>query len=172
MAQGIARAMDKQNEETVGYIQRAYLTGPSPQKLGVVTNRLRSSVHPSVAVIEGNTVSSTIGTNVEYAAAHEHGFTGNVTVRSHTRRIFGSKSSGGTRVVDTVAEFNTKTGRISRLRKKKAKYQTSSVTVRSFTRHMKMPARPFLAPGLKDLAPNYGQVVSEAIRLAWSGGRG
>ena len=47
------------------------LTGPRPQFLGVLSNRLRSSIAVSSPETESDGVSVRIGTNVEYARIHE-----------------------------------------------------------------------------------------------------
>lgn len=172
MAQGIARALDLQNELTVGHIQAKKLSRRGPTTLGVITNRLRSSVRPATAEVTGDTIESSIGTNVKYAGVHEYGFDGKVSVAAHTRRRFGDRFSGGSKVVDTIAIFNTKTGSISRQKKGKVKYQTGVSSVRAFTRHMRMPARPFLSTSLTERAANYTQAVSAAILTAWQGNAG
>jgi hypothetical protein len=35
---------------------------------------------------------------------------------------------------------------------------------------MRMPARPFLEPGVNDRYLNYGQAISHAIEAAWKNG--
>lgn len=73
-ARAIAREMDYQNQLTVARIQQGHLSGPTTDSsLSVRTNRLRSSANASAAVIMGNGVVSTIGSNVVYAAIHEFG---------------------------------------------------------------------------------------------------
>lgn len=165
----IARALDLENQLTIAHSQQFYLTGPRPMKLGVVTNRLRGSLNAPPAVATATTVSSKIGTNVEYAGVHEHGFTGQVTVRQHTRqdsRFNVLRSVGGIQ-----PEVSLETGRI---RRRKAKTEVAAqgfVTVRQHTRQMQMPARPFLEPAINDRLGAYGTAVSEAILAAWNGGR-
>src|SRR4051812_17109033 len=80
MAQSIARALDEQNELTVGHIQETKLSKRGPTTLGVIHNRLRLSVHRALAVVKGNTIDSAIGSNVVYAGVHEFGFDGEVQV--------------------------------------------------------------------------------------------
>ena len=74
----IARGVDEQNEYTVSYIQRDFLSFPKDQPatlagLRVQTNRLRGSIRATKAVINDDSVFSSIGSNVKYAAAHEFG---------------------------------------------------------------------------------------------------
>jgi len=56
----------------------------SDQVLRVRTGRLRRSIN--LRMYEGDkTITATVGTNVEYAAVHEYGFHGTVSVREHLR---------------------------------------------------------------------------------------
>ena len=61
-----------------------YLTGPRPMKLGVVTGRLRSSLHTKVEQ-HGDEVIGKIGTDVWYGYTWEHG---NPRVKFHPKRPF------------------------------------------------------------------------------------
>lgn len=57
----------------------------SGQVLNVRTGRLRRSIN--VKITEGDqAVTATVGTNVKYAAVHEYGFDGTVSVREYLRR--------------------------------------------------------------------------------------
>lgn len=73
-----ATAMDRENQFTVGHIQQKYLsfpkTGPT-QAIGlrVQSNRLRGSLRATKAIATADTVKSSIGSNVKYAAIHEFG---------------------------------------------------------------------------------------------------
>jgi len=58
----------------------------SGQVLHTQTGTLRRSINREVRVVPGM-VEGTVGTNVEYAGAHEFGFSGRVTVRAHIRTI-------------------------------------------------------------------------------------
>jgi phage gpG-like protein len=171
MLAGIARAMDKENELTVGHVGKNYLTGPRPEKLGVRTNRLRLSIRRSAATIDGQRVTSDIGTNVEYAAIHEYGFTGEVAVKAHARRIFArGRSRSGKRTEIESETFISKKGGIIRRVKTKIRYTRGTATVKAHRRPMKMPARPYLAPSVADRTENYSQSISRAIIAAWEGG--
>jgi phage gpG-like protein len=57
----------------------------SGQVLNVRTGRLRRSINTRVDD-SADRVVGTVGTNVEYAAAHEYGFAGTVSVREHLRQ--------------------------------------------------------------------------------------
>ena len=69
----------KKSLNTSGFLLSAWsksnrLSGPRPTFLGVVTNRLRSSIASTKAIKSGNEYSVKIGTNVQYARAHEFGY--------------------------------------------------------------------------------------------------
>jgi phage gpG-like protein len=73
MLETIAAAMDRENQFTIGHIARTKLSGRSPKTLGVISSRLRGSVRATSARVAGQRVTSSIGTNVKYAAVHEFG---------------------------------------------------------------------------------------------------
>jgi phage gpG-like protein len=63
-------------QSSVGTSKKEYLSGPRPEKLGVVTGRLRSSIMGRTRK-SGKSVIGTIGSRVVYAPIHEFGgFTG------------------------------------------------------------------------------------------------
>ena len=74
----IARSMDLQNQLTVAHIDQVYLSFPKdgptvPIGCRVQSNRLRGSIRASKAIPSPEGVSSSIGSNVVYAAAQEFG---------------------------------------------------------------------------------------------------
>jgi len=77
---GLSRELHQENiramEASVIYItnvsKQDYLSGPRPEKLDVVTGRLRSSVNYKVTG-EGNDLKGIVGTNVVYGRIHELG---------------------------------------------------------------------------------------------------
>jgi phage gpG-like protein len=87
-AQSLAREMDYQNQLTIAQIQAGHLSGPTTDSsLSVRTNRLRSSVRASKAIILGTGVASTIGSNVVYAGAHEFGAVIERTVKAGSVKL-------------------------------------------------------------------------------------
>lgn len=109
------------------WIQKNRLSGPRPTYLGVVTNRLRSSIMVSRS-IKKDSLEFRIGTNVKYAPIHEFGFAGYQHVSSHIRKSF-----------EKVRLFG-----------KSKKVRTGDIFVRAFDRGLIMPARPFLRPGIQN----------------------
>jgi len=79
---------------TIG-VQRRAKEKLNGEVLNVRTGRLRRSITQRVTESAGK-VEGIVGTNVEYAHAHEFGFQGNVTVKEHLRRL---KASGRQAIV-------------------------------------------------------------------------
>lgn len=165
LLQGMAATMDKENQLTIAHAQLNYLRGPRPQKLGVVTSRLRSSLTAAPARVTASAIISSIGTNVAYAGLHEHGFTGPVQVRAHSRTATRTASVTGS----AIGTFDLRTGRIRRPRAQKIQLRGATHEVRAHTRQLRMPARPFLAPSLRDREADYGEAISASILRAWDG---
>lgn len=109
---------------------RKYSAG---HKLLINTGLLLNSI---VYSVEGNSV--TIGTGVRYAGVQQFGFDGAQSVKpySYTRRQ---------RSRDTFAssKITNKLGRKQTVRRKTSS-GIGSVNVRGFSRHIRIPARPFL----------------------------
>lgn len=93
----------------------------------IKTGRLRRSIKIRSARFQR----IVIATDARYAAIHNFGFDGYITVRSHTRHRFMRQSE----------EYTTKTGKQHTRQKKVVK---SSFTVRQHTRKMSMPQRQFM----------------------------
>ncbi len=136
-AGAMAKALDLENDLTVSYAQENKLSGPRPEVLGVISNRLRNAVHATKAQVDGTNIDSAIGDNVEYAAVHEFGFDGDVQVQAHTRR----------RVIARVGKRN----------------KIQKISVKAFTRHMRMPERSFIRSSISERLPNYNASLSKAV---------
>lgn len=153
----ILKAIDLENQITVGSIQKTKLSQRGPNTLGVITNRLRGSIRASKAVItSGGDVTSSIGSSVVYAGIHEFGFEGNVTVRAHTRRI--QEFAMGT---GSTAVFNPKTGRITKAKPKAQGPRT--VQVRSHDRHINVRARAFISRTIQERSQAYTIAIGTAV---------
>lgn len=140
-----------------GWIKDKRLSGPrSKDRLGVISNRLRSSITTSPAEQSGDTFSVKIGTNVVYAPIHEFG--GVIHKKAAIRTIWFKKFKSGKRK-----------GRLLFSKEKNASFGSEL----DFRAHdINMPARPFLRPGLEDegnrkwvlnnLRKNISKAISEA----------
>jgi len=78
----IGKTVQELGLETLRVVKSLYLSGAA---LGVRTGRLRRSIN-EVYQESGDSLSSTVGTNVEYARFWELGFSGTESVRQHLRR--------------------------------------------------------------------------------------
>ena len=169
MLRAIAHAMDAENELTKGWIEFQHLTAPgataplpaSEHRLRTVSHRLKESMRKSDAVIQGQAVESTIGSNVIYAAPHEFGFDGIVTVAAHQRRLPIGAGKAGV-VMDAAGHI--KRDRWGKPLKKEARFGQ----VCEFKRHMRLPARAPITTGIQERAANYSRSISSAIVEAWS----
>jgi len=107
------------------------------------TGRLRRSIR----IINASKNSVTVGTDVPYAAAHNEGFDGIVSVSSHQRRRFGK--------VD-VYDITNRT-------KRKVKGVTGIGVVGEFKRHMQMPRRRFLGES-KNMNDVIERLITQEIK--------
>ena len=103
--------------------------------LRVRTGRLRRSIHPEWDFRQGYS-GATVGTNVEYAAIHEYGFSGSVQVKSFQREM--TKAFG-------------------------KPISPTQVTVRAHTRNVNMPERSFLRSTLREMNSEIVEGLQKAI---------
>ena len=121
-------------------VQRDYLRGPRPAHLGVVTGRLMGSIAQGNAMtrsrFESTPVSAFafVGTNVEYAAGWERGFT----------RKIGAGARGGPRTLSGRA--------------RETYFAKHPPGVKNIA------ARPFLAPALADMRQIIVDQLAEALQ--------
>lgn len=150
----MARGMSRAAQIAAGRIVQKRLSGQGPfpvrdHRLGVVTSRLRSSVRATEAEISGGQVSVTIGTNVEYAAAHEFGFKGKVQVPQHSRAV---------RSRDTFADVSRMTAG-GRVRKTRERMSSGVTIVKAHARMMNIPARAPFGYGAADEAGTFNREI-------------
>ena len=112
--------------ELVAEVKSQKLSG---QVLRNRTGRLRRSIHASKVEDTGGEIAGTVGTNVEYAAVHEYGFSGTVTVKAHMRMI--TQAWG------------------------KQLKNPHQVSVSSHGRQVNLPERSFLRSALKEMSPGF-----------------
>lgn len=107
----------------------------SGEVLRVRTGRLRRSIHPEWDFKPGYS-GATVGTNVEYAAIHEYGFSGSVQVKSFQREM--TKAFG-------------------------RPISPKQVTVRTHTRNVNMPERSFLRSTLTEMTAEIKESLPNAV---------
>lgn len=158
LMQVVAREVDLQMQLAVEHISEYRLRGQGPfpvseHRLGVRSAKLWQSLRPSKAVISGDTVVATIGTNIRYAGAHEFGFSGTVTVGGHVRKR------------KVTREFLSKTGRAVRRR-----VRVADTIVGTHQRKMNIPERAPIRTGIEDCREQMQLGVSRAIIAHLKGG--
>lgn len=145
----IAKALDEQNEYTIGAAVQRRMSFPRTQPstlegLRVQSGLLRRSLNRSKAAIgvEGQ-VTSAIGSNVFYFGLHEFGYEGTAHVAEHRRRLPDRYVLAGGVKADraTVARAGLLT-RTGKLRKGQGEQLPERyVMVRAHDRHVNLPAR-------------------------------
>ena len=132
---GVARAIAKLGLALQNDVQQDKLSG---QVLSVRTGALKSSIDVTMRQ-SATSVTATVFTDLDYAAAQEYGFSGMVSVRAGLRLIkeaFGRPVAGET------------------------------VSVGAHSRRMNLPERSFLRSALDDLAADISAGVEDALRGA------
>lgn len=140
----IARAVRISGIKLTNLVKSKKLTG---QVLNVRTGRLRSSINERF-VDAGEEMTSTVGTAVPYGRFWELGFSGEQNVRAFVRGVKQRKDW-------------------SRISAKRGELPAGVSVVRSHTRTVNQPARPFLRPALDEIR---GDVIAALTKAA--GGEG
>lgn len=97
MAEGIAAAMNTQNQLLVGYIQSNKLSSRGQNSVGVVSGSLRASVYASQASASTSEISSEVGTPILYGLYQEEG-TRSYTIVPKTARFLSWIGGDGVRI--------------------------------------------------------------------------
>lgn len=114
------------------YIKSKKLSGnPLHRRSG----RLSGSIHQSVSQNKSG-VKATVYTNLSYAAIHEYGFNGTVTVKQHLRTI---KQAWGRPI------------------------SPKQITVRSHSKKINMPERSFMRSALRENEVGIRQALQNAV---------
>jgi hypothetical protein len=151
----VAVGLQRGLQRALGIANAKYLSGPRPQRLGVVTRRLRDSITTRVLRTEESVIGQ-LGTNVPYAGYHELGFHGSINVSAHTRTV--AELYQG-RTLDSRRPIRDRAGNVIGYKESRTtasgRNGTIGITqqVRAHTRQVNYAGRPFLAPALKDSLP-------------------
>jgi phage gpG-like protein len=163
--------------------QQKYLSGPRPQRLGVVTNRLRGSLSEGSPDLvfdvqrQALQVKGTVGTNVEYGPIHEYG---GVIRPKRTKFLAVPTAFAKTPAGATKSQYNRPLRQIPNLFIGRSKSgilfaaEKTPATGRQrrsgfkvlfwLVRQVRIPARPFLAPSLRDNIPWITQRFTYGLR--------
>ncbi len=134
---GLARAIAKLGIDLQSHVQQDKLSG---QVLEVRSGALRSSIDVETDQ-SATTITTTVFTDLDYAAAQEYGFFGTVNVRASLRQI---KEAFGRPIA------------------------AKTISVRAHSRQVDLPARSFLQSALDDMAPNISADVEDTLREAFT----
>lgn len=145
--EAIRAGLDQENEYTVGAAVERRMSfsrsgPPTMEGLRVQSGLLRRSLRRNDAVISGNSVLGSIGSNVRYFGVHEFGFHGRQRVRAHTRRIaqaFGKK------------------------------IKAREIEVKAHERSVNMPARRMVRRTIEERMDDYKDTLSERVVAAVAG---
>ncbi len=155
----MAAAMDRQNQLTIAYTTKTYLSFPRNQPpvlngLRVITNRLRGSIRATKTVINGQSISSTIGSNVRYAAVHEFGGTFTVQRKGGIVRL----------KTDSVGNLLRQgpNGQLAIFARKKSK-RAKEVQFGPHTYTVTYPERMPIRRGIADQSGAYTDAISAAV---------
>ena len=175
LAAAVRAAMNEQNELTLGRIKTQYMSLPAsgptaPNKLRAISGRLRNSLTRTEATITaaGN-VTSSIGSNVKYAAILEFGGQTrphDIVARNGKALAFGWK--GGSFTAFTARDFRQALqGKRGAARNIAATMFTDNNQI-FFRRKVHHPgsnigAHQYVQQGITDRLPEYGAAVGEAI---------
>lgn len=96
---------------------------------------LQNSLQQAAALRITGPRSLEIGTNVQYAAAHQFGFTGTVQIPEHLRRV---------RSRDVWARVERTSKKTGKRYKQRVVVQKGTTTVHAHPAHLRIPPRPFL----------------------------
>jgi phage gpG-like protein len=160
----IALGMDKANQFAIGAIQKDHLTGQGPfppeeHKLGIRTSRLRGSVNATPATVSGTTVTSSIGSNVIYAAIHEFGGRVHHPARQVKTRLRTDARGNLLRQLG-----HPKLAIFARTSHKRAK----EVITRGKEYDVDMPERAPFRTGIEESDHSYKREISAAIVAEWN----
>lgn len=124
----------------------------SGQVLNVKTGRLRRSINTRLSET-ADSVTGTVGTNVEYAKIHEYGFKGTVNVRAHLRQ---ARETGRMQLVNSP-------GKKMKVWKRARGAKTGQpFNVRAHTRRVDLPERSFLRTALYVMRPEIRKLFEDA----------
>lgn len=161
------RGLDAGLKHAATVAMKNYLSGPRPEKLDVVTTRLRGSITSKVESV-GEGIIGRIGTNIPYAPVHEFGLIGHapIKINEHERStdrkgvLKKSRMSKG-KVLSDLYRLDKDGNRIGYKRtlkqlaaKQNKLDQIQTGKVRAHERkNFKYAGRPFLRPALEDSKP-------------------
>ena len=143
----ILRSIDG-NFRAQGFAGVPWLKNKKGTTILIKTGNLRRSIHSAIAPGEVK-----IFTNAPYAAVHNRGFSGKVTIKGYTRNYYTEQRIGTGRFNKNGTE-----------RTKKVHVHTGSSQVKTHTRKINMPKRQFMPETQADDPALIKTIENEAIQ--------
>ena len=136
----LRRAVTEAAVALTRYVKEEKLSGQVlHNRTGTLRRKINFSVHE-----DATSVTATVGVKLAYAAVHEYGFDGVVTVREHTRAIASRNVRGS-------------------IRGKSRAIASGVAFVRSYERHMHLPERSYLRSSLRENAGSIRDQLRAAV---------
>jgi phage gpG-like protein len=136
----LREAITRSAIELTRYVKERKLSGQVlKNRTGTLRRKINYAIRETVSEI-----SAAVGVKLSYAAVHEYGFDGVVSVKEHLRTI---KQAWGRPIAPT------------------------EVAVHAHSRHMHLPERSFLRSSLRERGPSIREALSAAV-VAAGGARG
>jgi phage gpG-like protein len=162
--EGIAKAMQYENDLTISYIQKEYMSFPKDGEtvfpgLRAISGRLRGSLHAAKPEMAGESVTSGIGSNVVYAPVHEFG--ARITRKARKGSVRLRLDSRGNILKNFMTGKGAQFAKAQHKRVKEVAFESKETT---FT----IPARAPIQRGIEDRLSNYQESISKAIGEGWA----
>ena len=135
-----------------------YLNGAA---LHVRSGNLGRSVVIDGPQVSGNEITATVGTNSVYGKFWERGFSGEVKVRGHIRKVKTRDTTGIVKIRALKTRTNIKWGTTSE----------GVGFVKAHKYQLNVQPRPFLAPALADSREAVRLTIHQGLTRAFAGGR-
>lgn len=171
MMRAIARTMDVQNHLTIAHISSARMRGnnnkPFPvseHKLGIRSALLSKSIRATKSTVQGDTVTSSIGSNVKYAGIHEFGGTIKRVLLAGSVRLATDRQGNLLR--------RGKNGKLAVFARKSRKTATTVAYSGGKRFEVTIPARAPFRHGIADRQKEIGAAVSQSVIEFWKKSKG
>jgi phage gpG-like protein len=179
MLRTMAGALGKQNQLTMGLAIRDRMSfsreAPTTSEgLRTVSGQLRKAMRSTTPTVNGDSIYSTIGSNLRYYAVHEFGWSGTQSVREHVRKMADQVTPSGmnkpvSMAVAKAAGLLTKAGKV----RKGAGTVVEGKThlVKAHQRKANYPARQMVGRTIEARMKDYAAALTKAAKESLQGGK-
>ena len=160
------KGMEKAIRRVVATARKDYLRGPRPDKLGVQTGALIRSITGKITRSTKHIVKGTTGSDLEYAAIHEHGGIIQPKVSQYLAIPLG-KTQGKPRDYPDAFFITSKKNNLLIVKNNGGEL----LPLFLLKKQVEIPARPFLKPAYLDNKKKVQEDLRDAYLTAWLKGR-